>query len=152
MNYSSTKIAVEECRFVMYTACKQQTCARGTGFSPYDPSSHHVSTVLLHHGWWGLISSISRATYTKHRFTVAPPMMSDRTGVPQEPSAIYHYHHGTGEHLLIPPDPDVHRPRYSLTCLSCYCVDLLCLLLVVGCLIFNFWLCYYIYNNYQGGG
>jgi hypothetical protein len=63
----------------------------------------------------------------------------------------YQYNHGTGEHLLVYPDRDVNRPKYSLNCLLCYCVDTLCLLLVVGFLVFAFWLCYYLLNNYDGG-
>jgi hypothetical protein len=70
------------------------------------------------------------------------------------PSALdpagYTYHHGTGEHLLVYPDRDVNRPKYSLHCCLCQCLDCVILLFVFGFLGFAFWLCYYLYNNYDG--
>ena len=66
----------------------------------------------------------------------------------------YRYNHGTGEHVLVNDKNNYHDrpPKYSLHCLFCYCVDCFCLLLVLGFLGFSFWLCYYLYNNYSGGG
>lgn len=64
----------------------------------------------------------------------------------------YVYHHGSGKHILMKGDTDPNRPTYSLQCCWCYCVDGLCLLIVIAFLIFAFWLPYYLYNNYGDGG
>jgi hypothetical protein len=64
----------------------------------------------------------------------------------------YVYHHGSGKHILAKDDTDVNRPKYSFRCCLCYCVDGACLAIIVGFLIFAFWLPYYVYNNYGDGG
>lgn len=61
----------------------------------------------------------------------------------------YVYHHGRGEHLLIRTDPDINRPKYSFQCCLCHLFDALILVLIIGFLVFAFWLCYYLYNNYD---
>ena len=57
----------------------------------------------------------------------------------------YEYQHGNGRHVYVPRPPP---PTYSLHCCCQYGVDGLILILIVGFLLFAFWLCYYIYNNY----
>ena len=64
----------------------------------------------------------------------------------------YQYHHGTGRHMLMKGDDCLERPKYSFQCCLCYCVDGLCLVIILGFLIFAFWLPYYLYNNYGDGG
>ena len=59
--------------------------------------------------------------------------------------SYYEYHHGNGRHVAVPRPPP---PTYSLHCCCQYGVDGLILILIVGFLLFAFWLCYYIYNNY----
>lgn len=63
----------------------------------------------------------------------------------------YSYHHGRGEHILVRPDEDQNRPRYSLHCCLCHCVDCLVTVFIVAFLVFMFWLPYYLYNNYGSG-
>ena len=63
----------------------------------------------------------------------------------------FEYHHGRGEHVPVRAETDSNRRRpkyYSLSCFFQHCVDVLCFLLVLGFLVFAFWLCYYLYNNY----
>lgn len=70
-----------------------------------------------------------------------------------EPSAEYEYHHGTGKHVLMKrDDDDVARPKWSLTCILCQALDALILVFVLCFLGGAFYLCYYLYNNYDGGG
>lgn len=71
-----------------------------------------------------------------------------------EPTAEYEYHHGTGKHILRKHDDEYEyaRPKYSLTCILCQALDCLILLLVIAFLGGAFYLCYYLYNNYDGGG
>jgi len=69
-----------------------------------------------------------------------------------DPNCYYEYHHGTNSHVRVQPDPDYNRPRYSLRCILCQCCDALILLFVVAFLGGAFYLCYYLYNNYSGGG
>jgi len=66
----------------------------------------------------------------------------------------YEYHHGTGKHILMKrdDDDDVNRPKYSLKCILCQALDGLILLFVFVFLGGAFYLCYYLYNNYDGGG
>ena len=45
----------------------------------------------------------------------------------------YEYHHGTGKHVLIKPDEDPNRPRYSAKCILCSLIDVL---IFVGCIVF----------------
>ena len=52
-----------------------------------------------------------------------------------DPHSYYEYNHGTGRHILVRPDPDVHRPKYSLHCILCNLIDVL---VFVGCLAFLF--------------
>eukprot|EP00980_Cylindrotheca_fusiformis_P016152 scaffold4805_cov136-Cylindrotheca_fusiformis.AAC.7 len=59
----------------------------------------------------------------------------------------YRYHHGTGMHYVVQEDEDVNRPKYSLRCCLCYCVDVVVCAIIVGFLVFSFWLSYYLYNN-----
>jgi hypothetical protein len=69
--------------------------------------------------------------------------------------ADYEYHHGSGKHVLMKRgdvDEDYNRPRYSLKCVLCQALDCLVLLLVFAFLGGAFYLCYYLYNNYDGGG
>ena len=65
----------------------------------------------------------------------------------------FKYHHGRGQHLLVREDTDFNRrPKYSLHCFLQYCCDCIVVLIIIGFLVFAFWLCYYIYNNYGDGG
>lgn len=79
-------------------------------------------------------------------------------GIDDDVDFEYQYHHGTGEHVLVKKqrrDGDGrNRPTkyYSVQCILCHCVDGICWIIVLGFLIFSFWLCYYIYNNYNDGG
>ena len=67
-----------------------------------------------------------------------------------DPNCYYEYHHGTGRHILVQPDPDYNRPRYSLTCILCNCCDALIFLFVIVFLGGAFYLVYYLYSNYSG--
>jgi hypothetical protein len=45
----------------------------------------------------------------------------------------YEYHHGTGRHILMKPDDDPNRPKYSLKCCLCKTLDLA---IFIGCIVF----------------
>ena len=67
----------------------------------------------------------------------------------------YRYNHGTGEHILISDEEltkDAVKTKYSFHCFLCYFVDFICLVIVLGFFVFTFWICYYLFNNYSGGG
>jgi hypothetical protein len=68
----------------------------------------------------------------------------------------YEYHHGTGKHVLMKrgddDDMDYNRPRYSLKCILCQALDCFILSFVVAFLGGAFYLCYFLYNNFDGGG
>ena len=64
----------------------------------------------------------------------------------------YEYHHGTGKHMLMQQDDDWNRPKYSLQCILCQALDCFILLFVIAFLGGAFYLCYYLYNNYDGSG
>jgi hypothetical protein len=74
----------------------------------------------------------------------------------EQPSVLvpeYRYHHGTGEHFLVEPTvEEANRPRFSVMCCLCHAVDYFCIALVLGSLGGAFYLCYYLYNNNDGGG
>jgi hypothetical protein len=59
----------------------------------------------------------------------------------------YRYHHGTGQHYIVQPDPDENRPKYSMHCFLCTFVDFLCFLLVVGFFIVVYWILTYLYSD-----
>jgi hypothetical protein len=50
-----------------------------------------------------------------------------------DPNCYYEYHHGRGAHVLVKPDPDVNRPKYSTSCVCQNCCDFL---IFVGCIAF----------------
>jgi len=80
--------------------------------------------------------------------------MSASTTIPHasDDNCYYKYHHGQGRHVLVRGRPDDdERPNYSLLCLLHHCCDALVWALVLGFLGGAFYLCYYIYNNYEGG-
>eukprot|EP00978_Attheya_sp_CCMP212_P022838 scaffold68798_cov52-Attheya_sp.AAC.2 len=61
----------------------------------------------------------------------------------------YEYHHGTGRHMLMKPDSDVNRPHYSIYCCLCHLCDYCILAFILAFLGGAFYLCYYLYNNYD---
>lgn len=61
----------------------------------------------------------------------------------------YEYHSGTGKHILVEPDPDVNRPQYSVMCCLCKCLDYSIFLFAIAFLGGAFYLCFYLYNNYD---
>jgi hypothetical protein len=76
--------------------------------------------------------------------------MAPSASIPILDPVGFHYHHGRGEHVLVRGDADPNRPpMYSISCCLHYCCDCMVLLLIVGFLVFAFWLCYYLYNNYD---
>jgi hypothetical protein len=73
----------------------------------------------------------------------------------REPVGYYEYHHGSGKHVLMKDDmyyDDPNRPRYSVKCCLCHCIDVIIFILIVSFLSFAFWICYYLYKNYSDGG
>ena len=63
----------------------------------------------------------------------------------------YEYNHGTGEHYLVRETVDPDKPRCSWKCFCHYLIDVLCLCLAAGFLVFAFWFAFYELNNADSG-
>ena len=98
---------------------------------------------------------MSRPPPSTPHYHPPPPVPGSRTD-DDDPAANYHYyyeyHHGRGEHVLVRADPDVNRPRFSVKCIACQCLD--CLILT-GCILFLYFsirYALYLLDNADGGG
>jgi hypothetical protein len=78
-------------------------------------------------------------------------MRNDDPAAKDDMNAYYAYHHGTGRHTLTRLDPDVNRPKYSMKCICCQCLDVL---IFAGCIAFLFFairFAFYCLENYGDG-